>query len=232
MNCVSIKKSYLALVACGLLSAQTVLTCIAGDMQFQKDELSYVHQLAGEIEQMFEFFRDNISKFVDSTDHTPYRKLVMDMSDKLDQFQTQVVVTLNAKLADAGITNNTEAFNQSLSIVQDVLTEFTTKVNVLRSILVKPEYLKARDGIQAIKLGKELEKYCKDLLDGNMIMDLVAKIDKILALISRSGDQGLNDRLTQIKSILKKLKGTSLQKRAGSELKIVSGITAKIRHNR
>lgn len=233
MNCVNMKKSCLAFFACGFLFTQALLAENNENMQFKDDERIYVHKLASEIEQMFKFFKDNVTKFIDATNHTPYRKLVMGMSDKLDEFEKQVVMTLDKKLVEAK-TKNTEVFNQSLTIVQEVLTEFMTKVNVLRNILVKDEYLKARDGILAIKLGKELEKHCKDLFDGKMITQLLVKIDKVFDLVSAAGDQALTDRLEEIKIILKAFKGTSLTKKSGNNnvLSIVNGITAKIRHNK
>jgi len=231
MNFVSVKKNYLALFAFFCLGTQVPLVRASDKVQFQEDERVYVHKLANEIEEMFEFFKDNVAKFIDSTDHTPYRKLVMAMSDKLDEFEKHVMITLAKKLVEAK-SKNTEIFRQSLNIVQEVLTEFLTKINVLRNILVKPEYLNARDGIQAIKLGKELEKYCKDLLDGKIIAALEVKIDKVYTLVSSAGDPSLTERLKEIKTILKNFKGASLPKKSGAELKIVNGITSKIRHNK
>ena len=229
MNFVSVKKNFLALFVFFLMG--TGVMGASDKVQFQDDECEYIHNLAREIEEMFEFFNDNVARFIDSGDHTPYRKLVMGMSDKLDEFEKHVMITLAKKLVEAK-TKNAEAFRQCLSIVQEVLEEFLTKLDVLRKILVKPEYLNARDGIQAIKLGKELEKYCKDLLDGKIMAQLEIKIDNVYALVSSAGDSSLTERLKEIKASLKTLKGASLQKKSGSELKIVNGITAKIRHNK
>ena len=231
MNFVFVKKNHVALLAFLCLGAQAMLVGAAEKDQFQEEERMYIHNLAGEIEVMFEFFKDNVARFIDAADHTPYKKLVMAMSNKLDEFEARVMITLNKQLLEAK-EKNSEVYRQCLTIVQEVLVEFMTKINVLRTILVRPEYLNARDGIQAIKLGKELEKSCKDLLDGKIIAQLEVKIDKVYSLVSSAGDPSLTKRLNEIKTILKAFKGTSVSKKAGAELKIVNGITAKIRHNK
>lgn len=227
-----LKKDYLALLAFFCLGTQVMLYG-TNQVKFQEDERVYIHKLANEIEGMFECFKDNVARFIDASDHTPYRKLVLEMSDKLDEFEKHVMVTLAKKLVEAK-TKNTEVFRQSLSIVHEVLTEFLTKLNTLRNILIKPEYLNAgaRDGLQAIKLGRELERYCKDLLDGKIIAQLEAKIDNVYTLVSSAGDPSLTERLKEIKMVLKAFRGVSIAKKSGNELKIVNGITAKIRHNK
>lgn len=232
MNFLTVKKNYLGIIV--LCSCYTGTMVIAENRttHFQEEERLYVHTLANEIEEIFEFFSDNVDKFVSACDHTPYRKLVLTMSDKLAEFEKRVMATLAKKLVEAKAKNN-EIFSQSLSIVQEVLTEFLTKINVLRSILTKPEYLNAHDGLLAIKLGKELEKYCKDLLDGKIIAQLEVKIDKVYNLISTSGDKLLIDQLAKIKAGLKVVRSATAQKKSGgNELKIVNGIAAKIRHNK
>ncbi len=231
MNFLSVKKNVLSLLALSCLFAQSMMVSGRNNAAFKEEERAYVHKLANEIEDMFEFFRVNISKFIDPCDHTPYRQLAVALSDKIAEFEQHVMTTLAKKLVEAK-SKNTEVFQQSICIVQEVLTDFLTKLNVLRNILVKPEYLNAHDGIQAIKLAKELEKYCKDLLDGKIIAQLEAKIDTVYNLVSGVSEQSLSERLKEIKNILKNLKGASMQKKSGSELKVVNGITAKIRHNK
>ena len=238
MNFVIVKKNLFGIK--NLLGLLVLCFCYTGTMilaenrntQFQEEERLYVDTLASEIEEIFEFFSDNVDKFMSASDHTPYRRLVLAMSDKLAEFEKRVMTTLAKKLIEAKAKNN-EIFTQSLSIVQEVLAEFMTKINVLRAILVKPEYLNAHDGLQAIKLGKELEKYCKDLLDGKIITQLEVKIDKVYSLISLSGDKSLIEQLAKIKAGLKVVRNATAQKKSGgNELKIVNGIAAKIRHNK
>ena len=226
-----VNKSFLTLLTFFCVGAQMMLAETSGKVQFQEDERVYIHDLATEIETMFEFFNDNVDRFIDASDHTPYRKLVMAMSDKLDEFEKQIMISLAKKLIDAK-SKNSDIFQQSLCIVHEVLTEFMTKIYVLRNILIKKEYLEARDGVQAIKLGKELEKSCKDLLDGKIIAQLETKVDKVFNLVNAAGESSLIERIKKIKTILKNFKGSSTAKKPGSELKIVNGIASKIRHNK
>lgn len=234
MNFVSMKKSYLAFLTASIVCTQ----CVMADSeksQFKNDELVYIHQLATEIENMFEVFKNNVARFIDAKDHTPYKKLVYEMCGKLDEFEEQVVTTLYKKLNEEK-TKNSVTYYKSLTIVHSVLTEFITRVTILKRILLKSEYINTKPnqvGKNGLQLGKELEKYFHDLISSKMIEQLEDKIDEVYNLISDAGDKDLADRLKTIKGILAKaLKHSSVKKSGNnSAVSIVNGISAKMRHN-
>jgi hypothetical protein len=203
------------------------------ETSFRGDEREYVYALASEIEHMVDFFKASISSLIDPADHMPYKKLVMSMSAKVDEFESRVMRSLTLKLETAE-QEDTPLFYKSLVIVSEILYEFMVKINEFRTILIRPEYLNAHDGVKAIKLGKELEKCCKDLLDGKLLARLECKLDQVYALVAEAGEEPLRVRLYEIKMLLKDLKSAFMQKRGGnnSELRIINGITAKIRHNK
>jgi hypothetical protein len=185
---------------------------------------------------MFEVVKVHVAKFIDATDHTPYKKLVVSMCGKLDEFEKQVVATLTKKLAESKI-QNSEAFNECLAIVHEVLTEFMTKINVLKNILLRSEYLNTKPNQvskNGLQLSKELEKYFHDLMKENLIEQLEAKIDKVQGLVAASGDKDLSEKLKTIKVLLTKaLKSSSLQKKSGNKSTVaaLNGVSAKMRHN-
>jgi hypothetical protein len=218
------KKNCLALLICGLLCTQAAYSGAGCD------ERAYVHNLTTEIEDMFEFFRDNVVKLIDATDHTPYRVLVTTMSVKLDNFESRVVMVLAKKLVEVKA-NNPSIFQQALVVVHEILSEFMAKVKVLRNIMMQEKYLNTCEGGKSLDLCKEL-KQCKEIFDGSMVAQLDEKLEKLYRLVSsKGGDQELADRIKQTKTCVKSLKGGS-SKKSGYELKIVNGIAAKLRHNR
>lgn len=235
MNFVSMKKSYLVFLALSILCAQFVMAD-SEKGQFKEDERVYAYQLADEIEAMFEVVKVNVAKFIDATDHTPYKKLVVSMCGKLDEFEKQVIETLTKKLTDAKI-QNSEVFHECLSIVHEVLTEFMAKINVLKNILLRPEYLNTKPNQvskNGLQLSKELEKYFHELMKENLIEQLEAKIDKVQGLVVAAGDKDLSERLKTIKILLTKaLKSSSLQKKSGNKSPVaaLNGVSAKMRHN-
>jgi hypothetical protein len=235
MNFVSRRKSYLVSLVLGILCMQFVMVG-AEKGQFREDERVYAYQLTDEIEAMFEVVKVHVAKFIDATDHTPYKKLVVSMCEKLDEFEKQVIVILTKKLAEAKI-QKSEAFHESLSIVHEVLTEFIAKINVLKNILLKPEYLNTKPNQvskNGLQLSKELEKYFHELMKENLIEQLEAKIDKVQGLVAAAGDKELSEKLKTIKVLLTKaLKSSSLQKKSGSKSPVaaLNGVSAKMRHN-
>lgn len=233
MRLISLKKKFLSFVMLFSCLAMHSLHTYAGqEAGFRVDEREYIYALANEIEGIVGFFQASITSFIDPADHTPYKRLVLSMSDKVDEFEQRVMMSLAVKLAEAK-TENTPVFYKSLGLVSEILNEFLIKLNELRAILIKPEYLNAHDGVKAIKLGKELEGRCKDLLDGKLLAKFEYKIDQIFKLVNAAGEQTLSGRLSEIKMLLQNLKSASMQKKGGNnELRIVNGITAKIRHNK
>jgi len=232
MSFVSLKKNLLSFAVCCCLAMNPFNLNAGQEAGFRIDERDYIYALANEIEGIVDFFQSSITKFIDPADHTPYKILALSMSDKVNEFEQRVMMALAAKLAEAKI-ENTPVFYKSLGLVSEILNEFLIKLNELRVILVKPEYLNARDGVKAIKLGKELEGRCKDLLDGKLLAKFESKLDQMYKLVSAAGEQTLSERLSEIKALLQNLKSASMQKKGGNnELRIVNGITAKIRHNK
>jgi len=232
MSFVSLKKNFLSLIVFCCLAMNPLHMYAGQEAGFRCDEREYIYALANEIEGIVDFFQASIAKFIDPADHTPYKKLALSMSDKVTEFEQRVMMSLAAQLA-AAKTGNSPVFYKSLGLVSEILNEFLIKINELRVILIKPEYLNAHDGVKAIKLGKELEGHCKDLLDGKLLAKFECKLDQIFKLVSAAGEQTLSERLSEIKMLLQNLKSASMQKKGGNnELRVVNGITAKIRHNK
>lgn len=235
MNFVSMKKCYLVFLASSILCTQFVITG-SEKVQFKDDERVYAYQLTDEIETMFEVVKVHVAKFVDAADHTPYKKLVLSMCEKLDEFEKQVVATLTKKLAESKM-QDSEVFNESLAIVHEVLTEFMAKINVLKNILLRPEYLNTKPNQvskNGLQLSKELEKYFHELMKENLIEQLEAKIDKVQSLVAAANDKDLAEKLKTIKMLLTKaLKSSSLQKKSGNKSPVaaLNGVSAKMRHN-
>jgi hypothetical protein len=228
MNFIFVKR--VALLFLGIFCMELSQTRLHAkpDALLSENEKNYINSLAKDIENIFEFFQDHISTFIDPKDKTPYRDYVKALDQQVNNFEQRVMSKLTTKLVEAHA-NGTTTFYHGLMIVQEILDEFLTKVHKMHAVLIK--YIDVRnDAKKAITLGKELEPYIKDLIDPKTICKLEAKIDRLCKLVEPASDTYLSQQLGLIKKAVDGLAmGPTTKSISGAA--ILNCITTKLRHN-